>query len=299
MNKKITRKTKKTKAPLYILLVMIFIVIGIIATIFSFFVIDDVNKGQMSKISSNSSVKDTASKDKSSEASSQAVSEAPSQTASSVPTKESPTVVVESEAVDKSYFDDAIFIGDSISKGLKLYGVLPATNVIADQNVGLDQIANDKPVYMSVSGQKKTLFAALQEMKVKPKKIYVLLGSNGLPGYDNDTHIKFYEKVLDRLIKSYPNVTFYIQSVTPITKQAEADYKRRGKDFTNDKINKFNAMVLKLAENKGVNFINVKDSLIDKNGYLSSDFSAADGVHFKKSGHEAMYQYYKTHAIKD
>ena len=204
-----------------------------------------------------------------------------------------------SESVDKSYFNDAIFIGDSISKGLKIYGVLPAGNILADQNVGLDQIANDKPVYMSVNGKKKTLFQSLKEMKIKPKKLYVLLGSNGLPYYENDVHIQYYEKVLDRLMKEYPNTLIYLQSVTPITKQAEIDYKNNGKIFTNDKINKFNALVLKLAEKKGVKYLRVKDALIDKNGYLSAVFcNPKEGVHFKKSGHEAMYQYYKTHTIK-
>ncbi len=211
---------------------------------------------------------------------------------------ENSTIVAKSEAVDKSYFDDAVFIGDSISKGLKVYGVLPPKNVVADQNVGIDQIANDRAVYIANDGTKTTLFNALKQVPVAPTKVYVMLGSNGLPHYENKQHIEFYYKVIDRIMQTYPNAKIYLQSVTPITAAAEETYRKNGKTFTNKKINEFNEMVLNMAKEKGIYYINVKDSLVDANGYLSAEFAGADGVHFKKSGHEAMYQYYKTHTVK-
>lgn len=308
MNKKIQRnRRKKTKAPMFVLLAMILIVIGIIATIFSFFLIDDMNQEyvpsfmESSKITSSETSSDILSDPDSDITSAVTSSEENSSSNTETTSSDSitlppdATVLGETPSISRDYFDDAIFVGDSISKGLKLYGVLPASNVIADQNVGLDQIANDKPVYYTTSGEKRTLFQMLQNSNVSKKKIYLLLGSNGLPHYDNDKHIQYYETVLDRVMETYPDATIILQSVTPITKQAEADYKKRNKDFTNIKINDFNEKIKKLAEEKGVYYLDIREALVDDNGYLSSEYSGGDGVHFKKNGHEAMYQYYKTH----
>lgn len=303
MNKKISRRSRgKTKAPLFVLLAMIFVVIGVIATIFSFFVIDDTkNKDTLnvgaSSDKGSSMVSTPSSENLSSKDTSSAKTVSSANTSSGSETPKIATKVAESEAVDKTYFDNAVFIGDSISKGLKLYGVIPPQNVLADQNVGLDQIAGDKEVYQTADGTKKTLFNSLSALSFKPEKIYVMLGSNGLPHYANDKHIAYYEKVVDRLIKTYPGKTIYLQSVTPITKDAEERYKKNGKDFTNKKINEFNKMILNLAEKKGVKYLSVRDVLVDKNGYLSAEYDGSDGVHFKKSGHEAMYKYYKTHTV--
>lgn len=314
MSRKVARKVKlNPKAPIVIVFFMILIVIGIIVTMFLVFINDDL-KGIKALDGKNTNLNATSNQTSSGGTSSgsgavsssgEPVSSAPppaSADTSSVPVDSFDplsTVVGETAAVEKSYFDDAVFIGDSISKGLKLNGVLPPANVIADQNVGIDQIANDKPIYLDVSGTKRTLFQMLDALPIKPKKVYIMLGSNGLPHYTNDVHMNFYNIVLDRIIKKYPDATIYVQSVTPITKEAEESYAKRKKDFTNKKINEFNELVKAACKDKNIYYLSVRDALVDENGYLSSTHNAGDGVHFKKSGHEAMYQYYKTHTVPD
>lgn len=310
MNNRVSRRYKKhSKVPLFILVALIFIVIGLIATTFSFFIKNDkLNNVGMSSLLNNSkgvssvpplqAVASSGSVTSTVPPSSIASDSASSDMSSAPLDTEKYVLVPKSEAVERAYFDDAVFIGDSISKGLKLYGVLPPENVLADQNVGIDQIANDKEVYSMPGGVKMTLFNALKTLKTKPKKIYIMLGSNGLPHYDNAKHLEYYEKVLDRIIKEYPDTIIYLQSVTPITTAAEKTYKARGKDFTNAKINSFNKGVLALATKKEVYYLQVRDALVDKNGCLSAEYEGGDGVHFKKSGHESMYSYYKTHTVK-
>ncbi|MEG1027428.1 MAG: GDSL-type esterase/lipase family protein [Oscillospiraceae bacterium] len=321
MDKKIVRKHKKiTRMPLLVLALLILIIIGILVFMYIFFVRDDMKNpnyetGQYKdegfvEISSNQPSSDETLEKSSTENSSQQEESQPTTSSADdtsspddtsskedVPV-ENPTIVPKSEAVEKAYFDDAVFIGDSISKGLKIYGVLPPKNVVADQNVGIDQIANDKAVYVANDGTKTTLFNALKQVPITPKKVYIMLGSNGLPHYENNQHIEYYYKVIDRIMQTYPDAKIYLQSVTPITAAAEETYRKNGKTFTNKKINEFNELVLNMAKEKGLYYINVKDSLVDANGYLSSEYAGADGVHFKKNGHEAMYQYYKTHTIK-
>lgn len=305
MNKKVSRKARLNPvAPLFILFLMIVIVIGTIVMMFIVYVNDDIKIDRTVVMAAD---KPSSAAPSSAPAASggAGTSSEPPTSSGDTPSSEAPlppvdplkTVVAESASVEKSYFDDAVFIGDSISKGLKLSGVLPPANVVADQNVGIDQIANGKPVYMNSSGTKVTLFDALKAVPVKVTKVYIMLGSNGLPHYDNTAHMKYYDIVLDKIIKTYPDATIYVQSVTPITAQAEKDYAKKRQVFTNAKINEFNELVLKMCEKKGVYYLSVRDALTDENGQAKANFASGDGVHFTKSGHEAMYQYYKTHTV--
>ena len=86
----------------------------------------------------------------------------------------------------------------------------------------------------------------------------------------------------------------YVETVTPITKDSE--YVRDS--FNMEKINDFNERLYKLAQEKGVYYLNVQEVLRDDSGYLISDYDAGDGMHLKSNGHKAMYQYYLTHAVQ-
>lgn len=305
-----TRRVKlNPKAPLVIVFFMIIIVIAIIATMFFVFVKDDINRIDLlnvkycdsSQIPSSGVSSDTTaptSSTTSGTTSDSTTSSGDGATSSDLPPVDPlATVVAESAAVDKSYFDDAVFIGDSISKGLKVYGVLPPGNVIADQNVGIPTIAANKPAYMNTAGKKITLDQALNALSYKPTKVYVMLGLNGLPHYTNEEHIPYYYKVIQYLKSKYPNATIYVESVTPITAAAEATYKKRDQVFTNAKILEFNELVKKMCVDEKVYYLNVRDVLVDEKGELKANIASSDGFHFIKSGHEAMYQYYKTHTV--
>lgn len=292
---KIMRSKKLRKTPLFIILAMIIVVIAIIVALFMNFIKEnDKSQSHTSLVSqetsSTSSITSTSTDEDSS-------SKAPSseQSSKQATTKEVKveTIVPETVAVDDDYFKDAIFIGDSISKGLKFYGVVPEKNVIADQNVGLDQIYNNKDVYYISAREKTTLWNAIQAKLPNPKKIYVLLGSNGIPGFSNDRHIEFYSDLIDKLKQKFPDAVIYIESITPITKDSE--YIR--KTFNTAKINDFNDKILQLVKEKSVYFLNIQEILKDENGLLKSEYAASDGMHMKKEGHVAVYKYFKNHVV--
>lgn len=204
------------------------------------------------------------------------------------------TWVAETKAVDDDYFDDAVFIGDSVSVSLRIYGVLPAKNVLAAQNVGITSFTRDYQVYTTTGSQKKTVFDAIPEAVPDPGKIYILIGANSMPSLSNDSHIQYYAQFLDRLKAEYPETIIYVESLTPIS--ATSSYIRDG--FNTAKINDFNDKLYALAQEKGVYFLNVEEALMDQNGYLLADYNAGDGLHLKSNGHQAMYQYYRRHAVQ-
>lgn len=208
------------------------------------------------------------------------------------------TVVPLTTRVTDEYFKDAMFIGDSTSVGFSAFGVIPPSNVLSQKNAGLDKIAKGQEIFTIKSNVKKNMQDAIKEKMNNPKKFYLLIGTNGIPGYDNDKHIKFYETVVDILKKEYPESIIYVQSLTPITKKESS----KRPNFTTKKINEFNDMILEMANKKSVYYLKSEDALINEEGYLDEKYlwkNSPDGIHFTSSGHQALYNYYKTHAVLD
>ena len=86
---------------------------------------------------------------------------------------------------DRSYFDDALFIGDSRTVGLYEYGNLGNALVLADPGMNVYKVFNRS--FKLPSGESKTLEEILTEKQFG--KIYVMLGINEL-GYDFDQTVK-------------------------------------------------------------------------------------------------------------
>lgn len=250
----------------------------------------------LSAANSYQSLEPSAEQTESGEAASvQFASSEPEQTASAVGTeaKKKSKVVPKSKAVDSSYLDDAVFIGDSISVSLSLYKALPAKNVIATQNVSLYQVINDKEVFATAKG-KVSLKTALKGKD--PKKIYVLLGANGMNGWSNKKQIGYYETLLDQLEDWYPDAIIYVESMTPVT----ASRNKTDKKINNTKIEDYNERLLKLVEERGdhVYYLNIAETLKTKYGNLKAKYDGGDGLHFSPAAAKAVVQYALTHTVK-
>ncbi len=204
-------------------------------------------------------------------------------------------LVPESEAVDQSYLDDAVFIGDSISVSLSLYKALPAKNVVATQNISLYQITAGKKVFATAKG-KVTLKKALS-MRKEVNKIYIMLGANGMSTWSNKRQIAYYKKLLNQLQKWYPDAIIYVQSMSPVTAKRD----KQDKHLNNDNIDDFNERLLALVEKRDehVYFLNSAESLKTKYGNLKAKYDGGDGLHFSPAAARQIVSYALTHTVSD
>ena len=301
MERKVVRRRRRSsgRAPVFILTAMNLILVGVIAATFSAFVMKDLETGLQNPTDAlNVPTELFPGQATPGEIVAQALAERRFHSFSSSQEEEPPgnevyvtqlvgTRVPKTAPAESGYFDDAVFIGDSISKGIKISKVIPAKNMVVEQNVRVDQLVNGEKVYGG-----KTVYEAIDAQVPNPGKIYVLLGTNALPGMSNESQMEWYAKLIDNLKAKYPAAILYVESLTP--KQQTSDYDRK---FTRDKINDFNARLEALAAEKGVYYLNVQEALLDENGWLRSDYAAPDGLHLVNAGHKAMYSYYKTHAV--
>ena len=191
---------------------------------------------------------------------------------------------------ETAYFNDAVFVGDSITTGIDLYSSLTNTSVVASTGINLETVLTAQSV-RNKAGEKVTIPQAVKELK--PAKIYIMLGTNGIDWMTVDQVIAQYEKVFDTLKKDNPDAIFYIQSIPPVTKEKES----KSNGLTLKNIKEFNARLLKLAESKKAYFVDVHSALASEDGYLSPDIST-DGVHFEASVYVKWIEYVRRHTSR-
>ena len=196
----------------------------------------------------------------------------------------------EQERVTSSYFDDAVFFGDSITEGISLYDLMSNSTVIAFTGIN-PQTVFTRDVIATQNG-KVTMVEALKS--ANPAKIYVMLGSNGIEFIAKDTFIENYDKLLKALIEQHPNATIYVQSILPVTHSFE----RNRPNLTNQKINEYNLEIAKIAKANRLTYLNVAECFKDEYGVLPESASPSDGMHFGSEYYQKWFEYLRKHAIQ-
>jgi len=205
-----------------------------------------------------------------------------------------PDKVPESPAVDNTWFDDALFIGDSITEGIKAYNLMTNTTVISNVGISLFNIAT-KECINTGDGTRITIPQAIKQYPNKTK-IYIMLGVNGLDGVALDQFKELYSNFIDIVRSSHPNATIYIVSMFPIN---EKKFYNNGysRNITNAKIDEFNHGIMEMCKAKGVNFLYVAECIKEADGSLSADVSG-DGMHIGPNYYERWFKYMREHTVQ-
>lgn len=184
---------------------------------------------------------------------------------------------VESDSYDESFFKDDLFIGDSISTGLVNYGYLKGSNVFAQ--IGLNPetaISKEYDGYTSVS----------KAEEMKPKRIYIMLGSNGLAYMGNTYMIQQMKLLVEALREATPDSYIYVISIPPVTKTHDSE----GQE-TMAMVNGYNKLLKDFADEEGVVYLDLCSQLQDSTGYFSDKYAEVDGLHFLGSAYKKMLSF--------
>ncbi|MBQ4102010.1 MAG: hypothetical protein IJC85_03890 [Oscillospiraceae bacterium] len=199
-----------------------------------------------------------------------------------------PVPKVEGDWAKKSYFSDAVFIGDSVTTGLTIYSFFENATVLAERGIDPDNIFTK-----NISSENKTIMALLAEKEYA--KIYIMLGANAAVYMSAEEYITAYAKMLDEIVKLQPNAVIYIQAVFPVTKALSDSNTSAGKTLTNETIIAYNTKLLQLAAEKKVYFVNTFECMA-KEGAMPSEYSP-DGVHINAAQYQLWYDYLRSHVI--
>lgn len=184
---------------------------------------------------------------------------------------------------DKDYFSSSLFIGDSISTGLSLYGFLEQDNVFAQQGLA-PSTALDAEIDGVTLSDKIASF--------KPTKIFVMLGTNSVGYADNETLASNMKELVDK-ISGLTKAKIYVISIPPVTAEAEASDENA---LTLKDITDYNAKLKSAISGSAATFIDLNSVLSDSDGYFNADYAEMDGIHFMGTTYEVMLSYLQKHS---
>ena len=169
---------------------------------------------------------------------------------------------------DVSWFDDALFIGDSLTEGFSHYAGASNADFFFQPGLMIWSVL-EKSVKTDYG--KLTLDEMLSQKSYG--KIYLLLGINEMEfGEAADWGVQ-YKAVVDFIRARQPDALLFLQAIFHTT-QAKSDTTL----FSNPRICARNEEIVRLADGESVFFVDSNLVFDDGNGAMRADYSG-DGVH--------------------
>lgn len=170
-------------------------------------------------------------------------------------------IAAEKKEKKKSRYDRSVFVGDSLTEGVGIYGFAKTENVVAKKGLNLTTI------------QKSIGTIA----KRKPECVFLMLGINDLnfQGSSVKGVARSYEKVVKKIHKKCPDAHIYIESLLPVT----AKFAKSRPALSNKRIVKLNKRYEKLADKYDyTTYVDIHSLYVNKKGNLPAKKSP-DGYH--------------------
>lgn len=186
-----------------------------------------------------------------------------------------------------SYFDDALFIGDSRTEALKSYGTIKNADYYCYVGFSVYKLDSKDNPQKSGTGKSLDEFLAAKQYK----KVYVMLGFNEV-GYNKNKTLKRYAALLDRIQAAQPDAIIYIEANLLVT----AECSKKDKYSHNPDIIQLNSMLATLADNEKRFYIDVNELFGDGNGNLREGISG-DGSHPKAKYYPVWCQWLLSKAV--
>ena len=190
--------------------------------------------------------------------------------------------------VEDSYFEDAVFLGDSRTEGFHLYSGLETGQYLFATGATVESVFS-KATQETEQG-KVSMLDALDGLEFS--KLYIMLGVNELGWPTTEQFHDQYAKLIDRVRESHPDARIALQSILPISAKQEA----KGSYVNNGRIAEFNAIIVQLAEEKDCTYLDVASAVTGEDGCLRAE-ETTDGIHLNTKGCVRWLEYLKEHPI--
>ena len=194
------------------------------------------------------------------------------------------------QKVDKSYFDDAVFIGDSRTEGMHDYSGLDNATFFARTGLSVYELLEDEFITDPATGSQVSVSHMLKHNKYG--KIYFMIGINELGTGNTGTFLNAYARVISRFRKWQPDAVIYIQGIIPVSKsKSDSD-----PVYNNVNINDKNVAVSRLADGKNIFYFDVSKSLTDKAGNMKDEYTF-DDIHMYAQHYQRWTDFLMEHGV--
>lgn len=195
-------------------------------------------------------------------------------------------------SVDDSYFDDALFIGDSRMVGLSQYcqDIDARATFYAKKSLSIYNIRDDKWIETG-DGDEISLAEALETNHFS--KIYIMVGINELGRGDENDFRQAYQDVINQIQSAEPDAYIFINSIMHVSKEKnETD-----ELYNNTNINLRNDAIKSLEDKQNIFYLNINEAVDDEEGNLDAE-TTTDGVHLKGACYEPWHEYLLSHGVE-
>lgn len=206
--------------------------------------------------------------------------------------------------VKSNYFDDAVFIGDSVTVSFSLYvdkqredgqDCLGKASVVAAPSLGYANAIyypagcedSRLPIY---KGEQRNIEDCVADLGAK--KVYIMLGMNDVANPDMDGTIQLVNQLINNIKEKSPSVQIYLQSITPMIRSMYRE------DFDNSTIREFNKKLKEYACSNGHYYLDVYSAVADEDGYLQDEYCSDPedmGMHFNFTADKVWEDYLLAH----
>lgn len=186
---------------------------------------------------------------------------------------------------------DAVFIGDSRTDGLRLYGGISDVAAFLCQT-GLSVYKVDQNQAVIRQGESRvSVLDALAGGSYG--KVYLSLGLNELGYFNPAGYAETYGRVIDAVAQRQPNARIYVQLIIPVN---DARCRASGTPYyiTNQAVSDYNAALTALCADRDVTLLAAPPELLDETGQLRGDITT-DGAHFRPEGYALWRDYLLAH----
>lgn len=189
--------------------------------------------------------------------------------------------------VDESYFDDALFIGDSRTVGLNDY---------TDLSEHADFLCETSLTVYKVMEENFPGKGTVEEVLSSKDygKIYLMVGINELGRGTTEDFMAKYTEVIDTLHELEPDALIFIQGIMRVSAKKNAS----DEIFNNSNINARNNAIATLADNRQVFYIDVNEVVCDEEGNLTVDYTF-DQIHLLGVYNDIWKQFLLNHGVKE
>ena len=186
-----------------------------------------------------------------------------------VPTELPDAVTGAKYGEDESFFDDALFIGDSRMVSSAYYARLGKADYFTDVGMNVFQMFS---VTASDDNFDATDLTTLLQNRTY-KKIFIMLGINEC-GYPMSSLLSTYQEDIDTLKSLQPDATIYLLKVYGVSRSVaeSASY------FSPQRLQEVNDGIAGLADGKKVHCLDASHLYCDDEGYMKEEYTS-DGVH--------------------
>ena len=188
--------------------------------------------------------------------------------------------------VDESYFNDALFIGDSRLQGFGMYSGLPGTFYAA---TGFQLYKYDTMKVVNTDAGKVPIVNAMPYDTFS--KVYIKVGLNEMGGNENVFRNK-YAELIQMIRDAEPRAIIYVHGILPVT----AAKSQSDKTHSNANVTARNETLKQIALQERAYYLDVGSVFMGADGFLPPEM-AADGIHLKAQYMDKWKQYLLEHAI--